>query len=76
MPLAVYLQDSQWTCRFLLHANPRKKKKNMSKMAEMDMTIKELREAAAAINSAVDWLSNQFSEDQETPNSTPDPEPA
>jgi aldehyde:ferredoxin oxidoreductase len=67
----VYLQDSQGTCRFLLHANPRKEKKNMSKMAEMDMTIKELREAAAAISSAADWLSNQFSEDQETP----DPEP-
>ena len=48
----------------------------MSKMAEMDMTIKELREAAAAINSAADWLSNQFSEDQETPDSAPDPEPA
>ena len=27
----------------------------MSKMAEMDQTIKELRDAAAAINSAADW---------------------
>ena len=28
----------------------------MSKMSEMDLTIKELRDAAAAINSAADWL--------------------
>ncbi len=48
----------------------------MSKMAKMDMTIKELREAAAAINSAADWLSNQFSEDQEAQGSAPAPEPA
>lgn len=47
----------------------------MSKMSKMDMTIKELREAAAAISSAADWLSNQFSEDQETPDSAPDPKP-
>ena len=33
----------------------------MSKMAEMDQTIKELRDAAAAINSAADWLYQQFS---------------
>lgn len=48
----------------------------MSKMAEMDMTIKKLREAAAAINSAANWLSNQFSEDQEVQGSAPAPEPA
>ena len=45
-------------------------------MAEMDMTIKKLREAAAAINSAANWLSNQFSEDQEVQGSAPAPEPA
>jgi hypothetical protein len=28
----------------------------MSKMAEMDQTIQELRDAAAAINNAADWL--------------------
>jgi hypothetical protein len=33
----------------------------MSKMAEMDQTIKELSDAAAAINSAADWLYQQFS---------------
>lgn len=48
----------------------------MSKMAEMDMTIKELREAAAAISSAADWLSSQFSEGQEVQGSAPAPEPA
>lgn len=47
----------------------------MSKMAEMDMTIKELREAAAAISSAADWLSNQFSKDKEDQSSAPAPEP-
>ena len=33
----------------------------MSKMSDMAMTIEELRNAAAAINDAVDWLSRQFS---------------
>lgn len=33
----------------------------MSKMAEMDQTIKDLRDAAAVINSAADWLYQQFS---------------
>jgi hypothetical protein len=37
----------------------------MSKMAEMDQTIKELRDAAAAINSAADWLYQQFSGNDE-----------
>ena len=36
--------------------NHSKEAKRMSKMAEMDQTIKELRDAAAAINSAADWL--------------------
>ena len=33
----------------------------MSKMSDMAMTIEELRNAAAAINDAADWLSRQFS---------------
>lgn len=33
----------------------------MSKMNDMAMTIEELRNAAAAINGATDWLSRQFS---------------
>ena len=32
----------------------------MSKMGDMAMTIEELRNAAAAINDAADWLSRQF----------------
>lgn len=44
----------------------------MSKMAEMDQTIKELRDAAAAINSAADWLYQQFSGNDEEP--APQPE--
>lgn len=41
-------------------------------MAEMDQTIKELRDAAAAINSAADWLYQQFSGTDEGP--APQPE--
>lgn len=33
----------------------------MSKMIDMAMTIEDLRNAAAAINDAADWLSRQFS---------------
>lgn len=33
----------------------------MSKMADMAMTIEELRNAAAAITDAADWLARQFS---------------
>lgn len=44
----------------------------MSKMAEMDQTIRELRDAAAAINSAADWLTRQFSGTTEEPESTPE----
>ena len=46
----------------------------MSKMSEMDLTIKELRDAAAAINSAADWLAEQFSrtQDQESPKKKPE----
>lgn len=38
----------------------------MSKMAEMQETIEELRSAAAAINDATDWLYQQFSGDEAT----------
>ena len=44
----------------------------MSKIAEMDQAIKELRDAAAAINSAADWLYQQFSGTDEGP--APQPE--
>lgn len=33
----------------------------MSKMSDMAMTIKELRNAAAAISEVADWLAEQFS---------------
>lgn len=46
----------------------------MSKMSEMDQTIKDLRDAAAAINAAADWLFQQFSGTAEDP--TPLPEEA
>lgn len=35
----------------------------MSKMSDMAMTIEELRNAAAAIADAADWLAKQFSDD-------------
>lgn len=38
----------------------------MSKMAEMQETIEELRSAAASINAAADWLYQQFSGDEAT----------
>lgn len=47
----------------------------MSKMSELDMTIKELRDAAAAINDAADWLARQFSGDADEPKAVPEPEP-
>lgn len=37
----------------------------MSKMSDMAMTIEELRNAAAAINDAADWLAKQFSAEPE-----------
>nr|WP_302595222.1 hypothetical protein [uncultured Dialister sp.]DAE60247.1 MAG TPA: hypothetical protein [Caudoviricetes sp.] len=46
----------------------------MSKMAEMDQTIRELRDAAAAINSAADWLYQQFSGITEEAEPAPEPE--
>ena len=47
----------------------------MSKMSEMDLTIKELRDAAAAINDAADWLARQFSGDAEKEAPAPAKEP-
>lgn len=38
----------------------------MSKMAEMAQTIEELRNAAASINTAADWLYQQFSRDDDS----------
>ena len=35
----------------------------MSKMSDMAMTIEELRNAAATINDAANWLAHQFSSD-------------
>lgn len=40
----------------------------MSKMNDMAMTIEELRNAAAAINDAADWLTQQFSSDSKQQN--------
>ena len=37
----------------------------MSKMNDMAMAIEELRNAAAAINDAADWLAQQFSSDDQ-----------
>ena len=54
--------------------NPRKEEKEMSKMAEMDQTIRELRDAAAAINSAADRLYQQFSGSEDEPASDTTPE--
>ena len=47
----------------------------MSKMNDMAMTIADLRNAAAAINDAADWLAAQFSGEPE-PTPQPEPEPA
>lgn len=43
----------------------------MSKMSDMAMTIEELRRAAAAINEAASWLSEQFSSNETKPKPTP-----
>lgn len=40
----------------------------MSKINDMAMTIEELRNAAAAINDAADWLTQQFSTDSKQQN--------
>ena len=40
----------------------------MSKMSDMAMTIEELRNAAAAINDAANWLAQRFSSDDKQQN--------
>ena len=47
----------------------------MSKLSDMDMTIEELRNVAAAINDAADWLARQFSGEPEVHKEAPAPEP-
>ena len=47
----------------------------MSKMSDIAMTIEELRNAAAAINDAADWLSRQFSGEDEVTKPAPAKEP-
>lgn len=47
----------------------------MSKMSDMAMTIEDLRNAAAAINDAADWLSRQFSGKAEGDEPAPAKEP-
>ena len=47
----------------------------MSKMGDMAMTIEELRNAAAAINDAADWLSRQFRGEPADGEPTPAKEP-
>ena len=47
----------------------------MSKMGDMAMTIEELRNAAAAINDAADWLSRQFRGEPSDGGPTPAKEP-
>ena len=43
----------------------------MSKMSDMAMTIEELRRAAATINEAANWLSEQFSSNDPSPKTAP-----
>ena len=46
----------------------------MSKMSEMDATIKELRDIASSVNSIANWLADQFSSNEPEPESaTADP---
>ena len=44
----------------------------MSKMSEMETTIRELRDIASSINDIANWLTGAFSGTEEAP---PDPEP-
>lgn len=46
----------------------------MSKMSEMDATIKELRDIASSVNSIANWMAEQFSGNEPEPESaTADP---
>ena len=47
----------------------------MSKTSEMALTIEELRKCAAVISDAANWLSEQFSGDEEPEAPTPVKEP-
>lgn len=47
----------------------------MSKMSEMAATIEDLRSAAAAINEAANWLAEQFSGEESSPEKTVPAEP-
>jgi cytochrome c556 len=71
----MYPQGWQGTSVFLPQTdNHWKEVKRMSKMAEMDQPIKELRDAAAAINAAADWLYQQFSRTTEEAEPAPESE--
>ncbi|WP_230397490.1 DNA ligase [Novisyntrophococcus fermenticellae] len=47
----------------------------MSKMSEMAAIIEDLRSAAAAINEAANWLAEQFSGEESSPEKTVPAEP-
>jgi len=47
----------------------------MRKISDMAATIEELRNAAAAINEAANWLAEQFSAEAPAEESAPAPEP-
>lgn len=48
----------------------------MSKMSEMEATIRELRDIASSINSIANWLTEAFSGTGDTPEEAPTPEKA
>jgi hypothetical protein len=55
-------------------AKQRKGEKSMSRMSDMDLTIKSLRDAATAIAEAADYLTKAFS-DTADESAAPQPEP-
>ena len=75
---AISLVSARMARRLAALANQRQSAKGgkpMSKMADMAMTIEELRSAAAAITDVADWLTRQFSgETTEEPTAAPEPE--
>ena len=48
----------------------------MSKMSEMEATIRELRDIASSINSTANWLAEFFSSNGDIPEEAPVPEQA
>lgn len=46
----------------------------MSKMSEMEATIRELRDIASSINSIANWLTEAFGGSSDTPEEAPAPE--